>query len=394
MKKIVYIGGFELPNKNAAAQRVTSNAKILQSIGFSTLIMGVDKKQSFDSGLLDLDNDYGNIDFASVSYPKKRTEWIISLYGRKEIFDYLKNNSEYIDAIILYNYSALASYRINSMFKKSKIKVYFDITEWYSSSGESLIFKVAKWLDTNLRIRFVAFMGTGVITTSQFLTDFYRDKGVEVLELPTLYDVDALPKKKIQVKSKTQLTNLVDKKTKFIYFGSPFNTDRAIKSRSSIKERLDVLIEALSAMKSSNHYSLDIYGVSQEDYLKVYPEHYEIINSLLNKVFFHGKIPHDRLLSKIQECDYTVFFRDETLVNLAGFPSKMAESISLGVPVITNVLPNLRKYANCSGVYFCKHGEEAKLLEKMMEQKMPCEVSKNYFDYRNYINISGEFFKI
>ena len=45
MKKrtILYVGGFELPDKNAAAQRVLSVAKIFKSIGYNVIFLGIDK---------------------------------------------------------------------------------------------------------------------------------------------------------------------------------------------------------------------------------------------------------------------------------------------------------------------------------------------------------------
>ncbi len=43
---IIYIGGFELPDKNAAAQRVVSNAKLLREVGYDVVLVGVDKEIS------------------------------------------------------------------------------------------------------------------------------------------------------------------------------------------------------------------------------------------------------------------------------------------------------------------------------------------------------------
>ena len=34
---IIYIGGFELPDKNAAAQRVIGNSKALRDLGYETV---------------------------------------------------------------------------------------------------------------------------------------------------------------------------------------------------------------------------------------------------------------------------------------------------------------------------------------------------------------------
>ena len=43
MKKILYIGGFELPDKNAAAHRVLAIAKGLRDSGNEVVFMGVSK---------------------------------------------------------------------------------------------------------------------------------------------------------------------------------------------------------------------------------------------------------------------------------------------------------------------------------------------------------------
>ena len=37
--EIIYIGGFELPDKNAAAHRVLGNAKILRELGYKVILI-------------------------------------------------------------------------------------------------------------------------------------------------------------------------------------------------------------------------------------------------------------------------------------------------------------------------------------------------------------------
>ena len=43
MKTVLYLGGFELPDKNAAAQRVVANAKLLREMGFEVSFIGISK---------------------------------------------------------------------------------------------------------------------------------------------------------------------------------------------------------------------------------------------------------------------------------------------------------------------------------------------------------------
>ena len=40
---ILYVGGFELPDKNAAAHRVLNNAKIFRELGFHVIFCGIDQ---------------------------------------------------------------------------------------------------------------------------------------------------------------------------------------------------------------------------------------------------------------------------------------------------------------------------------------------------------------
>ena len=46
MKRILYIGGFELPDKNAAAHRVLAIAKALRDGGIEVIFLGVSKSNN------------------------------------------------------------------------------------------------------------------------------------------------------------------------------------------------------------------------------------------------------------------------------------------------------------------------------------------------------------
>ena len=388
MGKLVYIGGFELPDKNAAAQRVTSNAKIFSSLGYDVTIIGVDKELDSKQGLVTNKFHHFGFETKSLSYPKKKLEWLSSISGRKEILNYLDDNAQEIECIILYNYPALVSYRIKNKMRSRGVKVFSDITEWYSSKGGSLMFSFIKWLDTTLRIRFVALKGDGVITTSPFMTEFYRKRNREVLELPTLYDVNLFKPPNI----------VTNRPVRFIYVGSPFDVSRAINDRSAVKERLDTIINSLHILNKKYEFIFDVYGVMKNDYLKIYPEHKKKVDSLKGKVRFYGRVTHSRALAELSDADYSIFFRDNSLVNQAGFPSKLAESISCGIPVITSNIPSLKGYQNFDGIYLAAKGEEIKIIEACLnksnaqlgELKMQLFQSK-FFDFNSFESSSNKF---
>ena len=44
---IIYMGNFELPDKNAAAHRVMNNGKIFKDLGYRVAYLGVTRDESF-----------------------------------------------------------------------------------------------------------------------------------------------------------------------------------------------------------------------------------------------------------------------------------------------------------------------------------------------------------
>ena len=44
-KQIIYWGGFELPDKNAAAHRVMANAKLFRQFGYEVVFLGMSSEQ-------------------------------------------------------------------------------------------------------------------------------------------------------------------------------------------------------------------------------------------------------------------------------------------------------------------------------------------------------------
>ena len=72
---------------------------------------------------------------------------------------------------------------------------------------------------------------------------------------------------------------------------------------------------------------------------------------------------------------------------MAGFPTKVSESISLGIPVITNNTSDLKKYI-CNGVngYMIENEEDIrKLAQDILEKTKYPKVDSNLFFYKNQI---------
>ncbi|PHS19644.1 MAG: hypothetical protein COA86_05065 [Kangiella sp.] len=392
MKKIIYVGGFELPDKNAAAHRVLSNSKIFRELGFHVILIGIDKTLKKSDGLQSFKSRWEGFECYALSYPQNIKEWLSYLVGRKELISYIKNCDDNVSAVIYYNYPSVSALRMFKTNRNKKIKNIPDITEWHSSKGEGVIFSIVKWLDTIIRIRIQSRLSDGIITTSKFMTNMYRSTGKPILELPTLYDKNVLVNENLKINEERIL----------IYIGSPFEVNRAEKDRTTVKERLDKIVESLYRIKNDSklNFKLKVYGVTQDDYLRVYPEHITTLQELKECVCFYGRQPYSIVIEELKKADFSVFFRDETRVNLAGFPSKLAESITCGIPVITNKLQSLQNYENKPGIFLCANGDEMKLLKhciQMSERELKEIKSLTYlsrtFDYNEYKSFTNKFLK-
>lgn len=382
---VIYIGGFELPDKNAAAHRVIANGKIFRNLGYDVIYVGVDRNRKDLSGPEKYQFAYEGFECWSVPYPSSSLDWLKYISGQNGILEFIeKRKKENIKYVICYNYPAIAQLRINSISKKIGAKTIADATEWYGADGGSVVYRLIKYSDTTLRMYYANVKVDGVITTSKYLTDFYNKRHKKTVELPTLFDttkfVEPVCKQNKEVKN-------------FIYFGSPFDAGRVNKRRTNLKERLDRALLLFYEIYMANNvkFKFDIYGLTKEDYLLVFPEHRGILAKMEECVAFHGKYPHDEILKKISASDFSIFFRDKTRVTLAGFPTKLAESVSCGTPVLTNRMLSIEKFVDQPFIFSSEFNNLQSLLrivfemsrEEIIKLKEKAFLSK-IFDFSSY----------
>jgi len=247
-----------------------------------------------------------------------------------------------VQAIVFYNYRSIPFLRMVYYCRKNNIKVISNTTEWYGSkSGKNIGFQFVKNLDTILRMRIVNNQVDGLIVTSSFLKDFYE--GSEVVVVPSLSE-STIRLNPIEEKEKDKDGR---ETIRFVYAGTPFGVGRRIKDRSIIKDRLDKAISYFYTVFIEGYdFQFDIYGITREQYLNSLPEDQSMLDALEGRISFHGFVRGDDVYSAIRKADFTVLIRDVNRVTLAGFPTKIAESINLGIPVLTTRIGDMDKYVS------------------------------------------------
>ena len=367
MKRILYIGGFELPDKNAAAHRVLTNAKLLRLLGFEVLFIGVSK---------DINNapdDVYGFSYFPIKYPNSFRNWgyhIVTYVNANTIL------SKKPDYVVLYNFPSIASLRILNFCHKNSIKVIEDLTEWEEPQGWTLRSVIRK-LDVKLRMGYCVKKMDGVIAISKFLFTKYKPYTETVL-VPPLVDLEDEKWNRINI------SQIAPNKVSLVYAGN---------AGFGKKDRLDYIIEALDGI---TNVQLSVIGMTKDQYEQGY-------NKIVSKdidVVFYGRLSHEETLKAVKKADFQMLIRDDNRKNNAGFPTKLVESMACGTPVIATLTSNIGDYLkdgyNC---FIVSKDKDLKVVFSSLsnmskttinEMKQHCLDCLD-FDYHNY---KDEFLKL
>lgn len=354
---ILYIGCFELPDRNAAAQRVIGNAKAMRDIGYDVLFLNaLEKMESAEKRKVEY--------YGFTCYEMKRINKVDHILFGFQAISAIKSIKP--NAVIAYNYPAIAMSNIMLYCKINSIKCYADITEWYMPSG-NLYHKTVRAVDVYLRMKRVSPKSDGIIAISRYLYDYYKDKTKTIL-IPPL--VDITEEKWIHLKDTAYGT------TSFIYAGSP----------DSIKERLDIIIESFNQIAKEKSARLHIVGITENEFRK----EYKWTDEVDRNVIFWGRVTHKKAIALVSNADWAIVIRDRNLVTTAGFPTKVAEAISCGIPILANNFSNIFEYLNSDNSIQTELNNIKESMLKACDKRITPD--KTLFDYHRYTFIFQELF--
>ncbi|MBI87026.1 MAG: hypothetical protein CMG63_02980 [Candidatus Marinimicrobia bacterium] len=378
-KAVLYCGGFILPDKNAAAHRVLANGKILKKMGYEVFFNGV----YLNNVDVEIENEtYNGFHFFSDHYPRAFPEWVrylTSIENQKILIKKIKESYK-IDFLIAYNFPSIALNRLRIFCKSHNIKIISDCTEWESVPFKNPVKFLIKSFDTFYRMRIVHQKLDGLIVISSYLRKFYLKNVKEILMIPPLVDKN---------ESKWSLpSNFNKNEIVFCYAGSP----------SLKKDKVGLVVDAFSkfCLDSKVVSKLRIVGISKKEYIRMFNPK-GIDSSVERKIKFLGRISHIQSIKEVSNANFSIFFRDNTRKNNAGFPTKFVESISSGTPVITNNTSDLSEYMSKSEFGFMLRNKDIKTIvanlnyiskieiDKIFNMKDVCYKS-NLFHYEKYFN--------
>lgn len=333
MKNIVlYIGGFILPEGNAAAQRVMANAKILRELGYEVIFLGT-VKRDLEKGkkILQTKRDVYGFEAYEIVYPSSYVSWFNHLFSTKEVNRLIQHiGEENIFGVIAYNYPSIPLKKLLRFCRKNEIKLLSDCTEWAVLEGRVNLKDRVKNYDTNYRMEKIHPKLDGMIAISRYLFDYYQERMQQVILLPPLVN-------KKDAKWKIEESIILEENfIQLVYAGSPGNGN---------KDRIDRVIETLSKIKDqvNRKVILNIIGITKAQYLEDFNKK-DIPKNIKSNIRFKGRVPHSKALQYIKKAHYSIFIRDKNKITTAGFPTKFVESICCGTPVLTTKTSNIGEY--------------------------------------------------
>lgn len=385
---ILYIGEMELPDKNASSHRVLANSKIISEVTLcDVIIIGLNSSLEDRPGFKITDSCYhlGKFTIYEYPYPKTPMQWfkyITRIDYIKTIVNHIGINK--ICAIVAYNYPAIALEQLRQFCKRNNIIIISDATEWYGKSKRTFPSNMIKDFDTFLRMRHINKRCYNVICASNYLVDYYKSKGCNTLNIPSLVDNTD---RKYAVEKRQ-----FDREFKiYSYVGSP--------GKSREKDRLDWIINSFYKLKHEGYkFKVIFAGVDQESLLRYYPELGRGVKELNDCLEFKGRVVHSAAIEIISNSDFSLFAREINRVTLAGFPTKLAESYACHTPVITTPSSNVREYIiNEKTGFVSKTCDEISFYEAVLQSIVldneHVKYMKEYIQNNNPMNVNNFYTK-
>lgn len=355
--RFLYLGSFRLPNGDAAAARVLNVARALRLAGHEVSFVswggneqwedtGTGKECEVDGFPYVVTNE---IDFKGGIVEKAKA-WLTQGEKTKQI---LRERLGQYDAVISYNGSIISW--LVGFCRKHKIILVSDLTEWYSYSE-------LKLLDIPGYIWNMCVTQKKVdhkITISSYLADYYKTS--HNIVIPATCDA-AEEKWHVGKEKAIKVAGTFDGIT-LIYAGNPARKDAVHHAINAVQRLID----------EGCPIRFLLLGTQRETYLK---NNSDLLSKkvLSEKIQFMGRISQDDVPSYYSIADFMVLLRKSNRKSNAGFPTKFAESMTSGTPVIANLTSDLGRYLmdGETGFVVSEPSEKA-IYQVLLEKVMPLD---------------------
>lgn len=318
----LFVISSSFPYGEAFSSRARNMIKLFNECGYKVFVIAPDTQKSTDC--IELESfDY---ETHYVHDPKN----FLSLSGIGTAKPYIKaieKLSKYVKFNLIV--SSAMVHVTNYLYKWSRenhVPYIMEQCEWYDDST----FKGGK-LNPYYRehIRLIEKKNKrvdGIIAISSLFQKHYNSQHVPTLRMPTILNVS-----EIKYRTSVDSKNFI----RIVFAGS----------LGKGKEKFADIIKALKIINAENvKIKLDIYGATRKQLLENLENESNILTNTEDFINIFGRIPQEQVEDKLRNADFSIFSRPIRRSSNAGFPTKLAESMSVGTPVITNNTGDISLY--------------------------------------------------
>lgn len=377
---VLYIGNFSIVNLNAPGKRVYGNSKLFKELGYNVICVGMEKKVEstvFDDTKIQIEDGIESYRIPLTSgLERLRLKKYFKLF--KSVYKNLNEKND-IKIIVIYESWSTAGWnkKVIDWCHKRGIRVFVDCVDWLSYKTTDIIFTLFMKWNTYRQITMVNPKADGIISISEFFYNLYNKKCRTVIIPPLAVNAH-----------NSGLVPSNNKELRLIYMGIPFRMGSRNADPKYFKDRIDLMINILyNVHKESSGFRFDIYGFRENDLLEVLKPAYRkkitrMLNELAGLIEFHGHVDNRIIQDKLKYSDFVFLWRDKKRDTMAGFPTKISEALSSGIPVLTNDTSDLKHYVR-NGVngYICSESDIEKtivdLIDDVSKRK---EIKENCMD--------------
>ncbi len=385
---IYYVGAFRFPDGNAGGQRVRGIGNCLRDGGFKAVFLGSEvageSQHSFPNGGFEYDGfEYYPAGNAGTSPARRLWRlWHTHLSGLSAIGRLKRLWHTGAVAVIAYQPSYLLLVQLRRFCSHHRIAMIGDVVEWYDRrhvlGGPFGPFA----LDLELGRRYMRARADGVCAISSFLEGFFRRDGRPTVRVPALVDTRA------SCWRCTETDRAPAGPLRLAFVGSA--------------ARKDLLVNAIRGLArleaSARKCELAIVGPSKSEIALNLGKDAELLERMRDHLCFTGSLPHQEALSHLAQADFSIILRPDQRFAHAGFPTKLVESLAMGVPVICNLTGDMRLYVrdgqeglvvkDCSPEAFASGLRRALALSREQRRAMRASARQRAqvsLDYRNWV---------
>lgn len=370
-------------------------SKILTELGYKTFLIGYDwRKEDISQYKQD------NIECINIGFRVREKKIWQRIFERtkkvkKSINKYQTIYSEASIIIYLGDECGKVFFSIKKI--NPRAITICQICEWYNfrrifegtSCVKDFFIRTHRFIQNCSTRSFILVKNRNILTVSRLLKERYEQRKCICLQIPNLVS--------------TEVSKIVQKDTNkllFGYFGSP-----GIHNNKDLLNKIIYGIDLLTNDERSR-IQFDIYGVTDSFLKKNCEIPQDLLVRLKDCIFAHGKIEKKQIKSIIQNFDFTLLLRADNYSMNSGLSSKMSESMSNGVPLITNLTSNMGDYIqdgyngivcmDSSPLAMAEGIRKALALSNKELYEMKCNSlisAKKFFNYKTYINDMKAFIK-